>query len=70
MRHKKRVCNPMPSVTVDGNTYKLKSRKTEIPDFLAMTSMEVSLWLLRNTTPKGYFKAPNPLSGMGGIYKV
>jgi hypothetical protein len=58
--------NPMPTVAYQGQTYKLKSRKTQIPDFESLDRMSVLIWLNRNTTAKGYFKTPNPLIGMGG----
>lgn len=62
--------NPMPTVTYEGKTYKLKSRKTVIPDFSVMDSMSVHWWIYKNTTPRGYCKAPNPLLGMGGAISI
>jgi hypothetical protein len=50
--------NPMPTVTYEGATYKLRSRKTEVPDLEAMDSLEAHIWLNRNTTAKGYRKVP------------
>lgn len=49
---------PMPTVSYDGNTYKLRSRRTTIPDFTAMRRMEALVWLNRNTTARGYSKTP------------
>lgn len=65
-----KVKNPMPTVTFEGETYKLRSRKTQIPDFGSMDRMSIRLWLLKNTTPKGYQKEPNPLIGLGGIVSL
>jgi hypothetical protein len=50
--------NPMPIVTYQGETYKLRSRKTEIPNLEAMDSLSAHVWLNRNTTAKGYRKEP------------
>lgn len=44
---------PMPTVKYNGKVYKLRSRKTEIPDLAAMDSVPALMWLLRNTAPKG-----------------
>ncbi len=43
----------MPTVTFKGRTYKVRSRKTEIPDLAAMDDMAVRVWLLRNTYSQG-----------------
>ena len=45
--------NPMPTVTYRGKTYKVRSRKTEIPDLEAMDGIPAAMWLLRNTYPTG-----------------
>jgi hypothetical protein len=50
--------SPMPTVTYQGETYKLRSRKTEVPDLDSMDSLEAHVWLNRNTTAKGYRKVP------------
>ena len=50
--------NPMPAVTYEGETYKLRSRKTEVPDLEAMDSLSAHVWLNRNTTARGYSKEP------------
>ena len=60
---------PMPTVTFDGRTMKVRSRSTEIPDLAAMPRMEAIVWLLRHTYPAGYSK-PNPLAGMGSVISV
>lgn len=57
---------PMPTVTYEGETYKLKSHKTQIPNLLGMERLAALVWLQRNTWPRGYHKSPNPLTGMGG----
>lgn len=49
---------PMPTVTYEGITYKLRSRKIQVPDLSAMDSLSVHVWLNRNTTAKGYRKEP------------
>jgi hypothetical protein len=49
----KRTRGPMPTVEYNGKVYKMRSRKTEIPDLAAMDSIPALMWLLRNTTPKG-----------------
>lgn len=62
--------NPMPTVEYDGKIYKLRSRKTLVPDFKKMGSLEACIWLNRNTTPRGYQKAENPLAGFAGAINV
>lgn len=57
--------NPFPTMIYNGNVYKLRDRKTQIPDFTKMSNIEVSIWLIHNTWAKGYQKAPNPLIGLG-----
>ena len=61
---------PMPTVTYDGNTYKVRGRKTEIPDLDSMTRFAALQWLCANTYPRGYSKAPSPLTGMGGAISL
>jgi hypothetical protein len=63
-------CNPMPTLTYQGNVYKLRNRKTVVPDFSAMSNFETLIWINRNTTPRGYQKAANPLKGMGDIISM
>ena len=58
--------SPMPTVTYDGNTYKLKSRKIAVPDLQSMERFSALIWLINNTTSRGYSKPSNPLAGMGG----
>jgi hypothetical protein len=62
--------NSMPTVTYKGETYKLRSRKTEIPDLENMDSLSAFVWINKNTTAKGYSKEPNPLTGMGGAISI
>lgn len=66
----KKQVNPMPTVTYEGKTYKLRSRKTEVPDLEAMNEFAALIWLNRNTTARGYSKAANPLAGMGGAISL
>lgn len=54
----KKQVNPMPTVTYEGKTYKLKSRNIEVPDLDTMDSLSAHVWLNRNTTAKGYRKEP------------
>jgi hypothetical protein len=63
---------PMPTVTYDGTTYKLRSRKTEIPDFDAMGRLGALVWINRNTTRRGagINTRPDPLRGMGGVISL
>lgn len=58
-----------PTVEWEGKLYKVKSVKTEIPDFTTMEHMSVTLWMLHNTYPRGYSK-PNPLAGLAGVISV
>jgi len=62
--------NPMPTVTYDGETYKLRSRKTEVPDLTSMERLTALIWINRNTTSRGYSKAPDPLIGLGGVVSL
>jgi hypothetical protein len=66
------VRNPMPTVTYDGVTYKVRSRKTEIPDLDAMDRLGALMWLNRNTFARGVGirTTPNPLQGMGGAISL
>jgi len=61
---------PMPIVTVDGQAYKLKSRKTTVPDLARMERFDVLRWLCNNTRPRGYSKGANPLRGMCAVISV
>lgn len=44
---------PMPTVTYNGKTYKVRSRSIEIPDLDAMERTGALVWLVRNTYPTG-----------------
>lgn len=57
---------PMPTVIHNDTVYKVRSRKTEIPDLAAMDEMAVLVWLLRNTYPRGTnHRRPRPnLAGL------
>jgi len=51
----------MPTVEYNGRTYKVRSRKTEIPDLASMDRTAALMWLLRNTYPKGTnHRRPSP----------
>lgn len=60
----------MPTVEYEGKSYKVRSRKTAIPDLAAMHRIEALIWLNRNTTARGYSRATDPLAGYGGVIKV
>lgn len=51
----------MPAVEYNGKVYKVRSRKTEIPDLAAMDGIAASMWLIRNTHPRGYSRPTAPL---------
>lgn len=63
---------PMPTVTYGDRTYKVRSRKTEIPDLDAMERIAALIWLNQNTYPTGAGTRtrPNPLAGYGGVLRV
>jgi len=62
--------NPKPTVTFNGQTYSLRSRKTAVPDLAGMPRIAALLWLCQNTVPRGYHKAPNSLAGFAGAISV
>ena len=64
------MADPMPTVTFDGQVYKMKSRKVEIPNLSEMPRIEALIWLNRNTRARGYSKVTNPLAGFGGAITV
>ena len=66
----KKQSSPMPTVTYDGETYKLRSRKLEVPDLDSMGGFSARIWINRNTTARGYYQAPDPLAGMGGAVSI
>ena len=57
---------PMPTVTYDGSTYKLRSRKTVVPNLDSMERMAALIWINQNTTKRGHHAVPSPLLGMAG----
>jgi hypothetical protein len=60
------VSTPKPTVEYDGQTYKVRSHATEIPDLEAMNRLGALIWLNRNTHAKGRSNVkPNPLAGLG-----
>ncbi|MCD7998978.1 MAG: hypothetical protein LUH21_17290 [Clostridiales bacterium] len=56
--------NPMPTVEYQGEVYKLRSRKTEVPDFTAMSETEALMWIIKYTTPRGYQKEKVRIGGI------
>jgi hypothetical protein len=60
----------MPTVEYENASYKLKSRKTKIPNFEDMSRTSVLIWLNQNTKARGYIKAQNPLTGMPNAINV
>jgi hypothetical protein len=63
MRKSKRI------VEWEGNCYKVKSDKIEIPDFSKMERFSVLQWMCKYTYPRGHSK-PNPLAGFGGAISI
>ena len=59
-----------PTVAYDGNTYTVRSRRTEIPDLAAMDRMAALVWLNQNTYAKVNHRKPNPLAGLGDVISV
>lgn len=57
----------MPTITFRDETYKLKSRKTKIPNLESMSNFEALIWLNKNTTAKGYRREPNLVLAPGTI---
>lgn len=55
-----------PTVTYNDTVYKVRSRKTEIPNLDTMDRMAALTWLNRNTYPRGTnYQRPQPnLSGL------
>ncbi len=66
------MTEPMPTVTYDGTTYKLRSRGTAIPDLDAMPRLHALVWINQNTTRRGAGTrtTPNPLRGLGDVLTV
>lgn len=64
------MANPMPTVSYGDRTYKLRSRKTVVPDFDSMERLAVLVWLVQHTTPRGYSRVTNTLAGYGGAIQV
>lgn len=60
----------MPTVSYDGKTYKLRSRRTLVPDLAEMSRIGALVWLNQNTARRGYSRATNPLAGYGGVIEV
>jgi hypothetical protein len=57
---------PMPTVTYEGKVYKLRSRKTEVPDLDTMDSLGARVWLLQNTRASGTNHRP-PQPNLAGL---
>ncbi len=60
---------PKPRVEHKGITYTCKAWSVEIPDLSAMTGIEASMWLLRNTIPQGYSKPRPNLAGINVVVR-
>lgn len=61
------------TVTYDGKSYKVRSDKTEIPDFEAMPRLHVLVWLNQNTyaTGSGTRTPAKPnLAGLGDAIRL
>jgi hypothetical protein len=61
---------PRPTVTYDGNTYCLRSSRTEIPDLDSMERMAALIWLNRNTVARGYSRPRPNLRGYADAGRV
>lgn len=59
-----------PRVWFDGQESVVRSSKIAIPDLKAMSRFDALQWLIRNTYPRGYSRATNPLAGIGNAIKV
>lgn len=64
--------NVKRSVSYDGDTFKVRSDKVEIPNFELMDRMGVLIWLNQHTYARGYgTRTPyNPLQGLGGVINL
>lgn len=59
------------TVAYDGNQYKVKSNKIDIPDLASLDRMSALYWLNQNTYKRGYStKRLSPLTGFGGAISV
>lgn len=59
-----------PVAAYDGQTYKVRSTKVEIPDLDALPRFEALGWLIRNTYPRGYSRPMSPLAGLGAAINI
>jgi hypothetical protein len=60
-----------PIIEYDGQTYKVRSALTPIPDLAEMERIEALIWLNRNTYAKGRSnQKPNLLAGLGDAISV
>lgn len=64
------VKNPRQRVEFNGKSYALKSRRIKVPDFTTMSEIESALWILRNTTARGYSQAAAESIRLGGAVSV
>lgn len=58
------------TVEFEGKIYKLRCNACDVPHFPTMSRLEVLMWLIRETYPRGYHKAPNPLAGYAGTISL
>jgi len=56
--------------TYKGQSYKVKGKKTVVPNFDEMDSFAVHIWMVKNTYARGYAAKTNPLAGMGRALSV
>jgi len=59
-----------PRVWFDGEESVVRSNNVPIPDLNAMSRFDALQWLIRNTYPRGYSRATNPLAGIGDAIKM
>lgn len=57
-------------IVYDGNSYVVRSQRTEVPDLAGMDRLTALLWLNRNTYAHGYSRDTNPLRGLGDVVAV
>lgn len=54
----------MPTVEYQGQIYKLRKRKVDVPDLAAMSGLEALIWINKNTIPRGYQKEKPRIGGI------
>jgi hypothetical protein len=60
---------PKPKIWYDGKLYSCRRYDVEIPDLDSMPRTNALVWLIQNTTKRGYSSKP-PEVNLGGISLV